>query len=508
MKEKKHTISVVSNITVEPFLVPVLEDLFAENTIEICCNFIPYEEFQTSDLHAETVVVWLNLESMLPDLEDKKYDVHMLQDTLQLCENLYQHLASQNAHGNIIWILFEDYHDKLSVVKGHNYSGFVDELNCQMHKNYKENIIFIDLKYLIAKVGVKAAYDVRNKHRWNLPYSKLLVENMAREMKKQYDIRHGITKKCLVLDCDNVLWGGILSEDGLENIRLGKSGLGQEYREFQAFVYSLYSRGVILAICSKNDLQDVLRMFREHDAMILKEEHIAYFQVDWGDKPNNIMKIANALHIGTDSMVFVDDSSFEVEAVKAMLPEVTAILYQREMDYEQFSCFNLCCEAQPAVYAKRNETYRTDVSRRRLQQQFEDYDQYLNALEMRIEIHSARMWEYSRIAELTQRTNRCTNGVRYTVNDLKEFTKDESAHLYAVYLADRFSDLGLVGAIGIQNNRLVLFSLSCRALGRNLEKRMISHIKEQCEIAAFCFLSTGRNQGVEALLSESFGKRK
>ena len=146
------------------------------------------------------------------------------------------------------------------------------------------------------------------------------MEAAVKEIQKQYFIEQGITKKCLVLDCDNVLWGGILSEDGIENIKLGGSGFGRTYQDFQRFVLSLYYHGVILAVCSKNDLPDVMNMFHEHSEMILKEEHIACFQVNWENKPDNIRRIAETLNIGLDSMVFLDDSPVEIEAVKSILP--------------------------------------------------------------------------------------------------------------------------------------------------------------------------------------------
>ncbi len=154
-----------------------------------------------------------------------------------------------------------------------------------------------------------------------------------------------------------MLWGGVLSEDGIENIRLGNSGLGHEYQEFQRFVLSLYYRGVILAICSKNDLGDVLDVFSKHSGMILKEEYIACFQVNWENKLDNIRQIAIKLNIGTDCMVFVDDTSFERETIKSCLPEVTVIPYHRKTMYKAFSCFNLRENPDYAVVVKRNNTY-------------------------------------------------------------------------------------------------------------------------------------------------------
>ena len=268
-----------------------------------------------------------------------------------------------------------------------------------------EKAIVIDLKRLIAEVGIVNAYDLKGKYRWNAPYSKLLIELAVEEIHKQYFIVKGITKKCLVLDCDNVLWGGIISEDGIENLKLGSSGFGRAYQEFQRFLLSLYSHGVILAVCSKNDLANVMTMFHVHSEMVLKEEHIACFQVDWNNKPENIKQIAKTLNIGLDSIVFIDDSLVEVEAVKAMLPEVETILYERDSIYSKLSCFNLKSRINQVDVIKRNETYRTNQFREGLKAQYDNYKDYINALEIELDIHGATPIEFSRISELTQRTN-------------------------------------------------------------------------------------------------------
>ena len=296
-------------------------------------------EYQTQLASTDLVVVWLSIEALLPgqfySLAEQDAD-----GIIALCKKLHANLTSVS-HVKILWLLFEDYGIPLSVAVGHVCHDFADKLNLKLRDALGDQALFIDLKHFIAEVGILNAYDAKSKYRWNAPYSKTLVEAAVKEIHKQYLIEKGDTKKCLVLDCDNVLWGGILSEDGMENLKLGGSGLGHVYQDFQRFVLSLYHHGVILAVCSKNDLSDILTMFRKHSEMILREEHIACFEANWEDKPGNIKKIAEKLNISLDSMVFADDSPIEIEAVRAMLPEVTPILFKRNMDYEQFSCFNL-----------------------------------------------------------------------------------------------------------------------------------------------------------------------
>ena len=500
----------ISNISIESYWrINTNKHRYSANN-EIQIEFVQYEDCQKSIERiqiADAIAVCLNFESLYPNLlidaiSDKNTYEDIIKDCGRRCEELYAFIKS-NSYGLVIWFGFEDYYCVQNFIYGSlpAFEGTVDQLNKFLNNLLKEES-FIDLKRLIATIGVNNSYDSKGKYRWDAPYSKELIQLMADELYKQYLIAKGITKKCLVLDCDNVLWGGVLSEDGIESIKLAGSGLGHIYQDFQRFILSLYYHGVILTVCSKNDSSDVLAMFREHSEMILKEEHIACFQVNWEDKPTNIRKIAEKLNIGLDSMVFVDDSPDEIRAVKAMLPEVTAILFERDMNYEQFSCFNLRSDVCLADIEKRNETYRTNVQREDMKDQSRSYDEYVKTLDIKTEIHRVIPIEYNRISELTQRTNKCTNGKRFTVSEIKECVETGTIELYSVHVSDRFSDLGLVGAIAIKNTELILFSLSCRALGREIESEMLKYIVSRWHLKKAFFHSTEKNEDIKKLLEE------
>lgn len=496
-------IAVLSNIVFEPYFLPLMKYHFGDH---VTISPIPYGEHTAAEYQAKLsdtnlIVVWLNLEALLPDQFYVKTGSDS-DDILVLCKKLYADLT-RISHAKIMWFSFEDDYLPFPVAVGYGYQPFINKLNLTLC-DALNGAVCIDLKHLIAKVGISNTYDSKSKYRWNAPYSKILIEAAVKEIHKQYLIEQGATKKCLVLDCDNVLWGGILSEDGIENLELGGSGFGRVYQDFQRFVLSLYYHGVILAVCSKNDLSDVLRMFHEHSEMLLKEEHIACFQANWEDKPGNIQKIAEKLNIGLDCMVFVDDSPVEIEAVKAMLPEVTTILFKRDMDYEQFSRFNLKSNVSIADIDKRNETYRTNGFREELKAKYTDYADYIAALDIKMDIHEAAPIEFSRISELTQRTNRCTNGKRYTIAEIKERIASTTVKLYSVSVSDRFSDLGLVGAIEVEGDALTLFSLSCRALGREVEQKMIDFISDKYQIQKIEFKSTDKNVALKKLLEKAF----
>jgi FkbH-like protein len=506
-KDAELHIGVISNIIFDPHFPPLVKLFFGENTK---IYPIPYGEHNEDEYikqlaDSDFVLVWLDFETLLPDarnaiLSQSRTEQQIIDDTTALYIRLYSDIRMYS-NPRILWFLFEDYSSQFPIVSGYRYDTLIDKINIKLTDTLTDtltdNITFINLQHLIAKVGVANTYDPKGKYRWSAPYSKVLIETVVKEIHQQYLIEKGFTKKCLVLDCDNVLWGGILSEDGIENIQLGGSGFGKPYQDFQRFILSLYYHGVILAVCSKNDLPDIMTMFREHSEMILKEEHIACFQVNWENKPNNIKRIAEILNIGIDSIVFVDDSPIEVEAVKSMLPEVIAILYERDFIYNRLTCFNFKSNVNIIDIEKRNETYRTNQSRETLISQCENYDEYIAALEVKIDIHQSLPIEYSRIAELTQRVNKCTNGIRYTVAGIKSRVAHENVQFYSLLVSDRFSDLGLVGVLEIEDDMLTLFCLSCRALGREIERKLLEFIVSKHRIYNIAFNPTGKNDDIK-----------
>ena len=492
---EKIKIALISNITFEPYLRGALNDEFAGG---VRLDYIPYEEYvsRTAELAVcDYVVISLNFEALYPGAGD---GCDVGDDAVIRSRELYGYVRKTTS-AKILWLGFEDYCYSSECLFGNvaPLGGLIDSINLSLAELLGEAAVFIDLKRLIATVGLRASYSSKGKYRWNAPYSKELMRALACEIGKQHRICMGQTKKCLVLDCDNLLWGGIVSEDGIEGIKLDGGGLGRQYLDFQRFVLTMYHHGVILAVCSKNDEADVLRVFREHSAMLLREEHIACFAVNWQSKAENIKTIADKLNIGLDSMVFVDDSELEVGSVRELLPEVKAILYDRDTVYAEFSCFNLKADVDPESVKKRNETYRTNAARDELRAQSDTYEEYLQTLEIKVDIHSARADELARIAELSQRANKFTNGTRYAVDRLKALP--EGYELYSVCVSDKFSDLGLVGAVGISGDAVDLFVLSCRALGRGVENEMSEFLKSR-NLVSYKFASTTQNEEVNALL--------
>ena len=505
-------ITVVSNITLDPYLTPFLKISFSKLNISADIHIIRLENY----LNEIDIIKSSNLIAVLPNFEyefpdwynnilSKKFTLEQLKaHIIKECKAVYRTLKS-NTSNPIMWFGYENEEFYRTSVCGFVSTGtkIIDSINADVCSFLSENDSHIDLKHLISNIGIPNAYNNKGKYRWNAPYSRELIQGISNEICKQYMIQNGITKKCLVLDCDGVLWGGVLSEDGIGQIKLGNEGLGRPYQDFQRFLLTLYYHGVILAICSKNDFTDVIQVFRKHSGMILKEEHIGCFRVSWDSKPESIRKIAETLNIGLDSIVFVDDTKYEVEAVRWFLPEVLSIQYDRNNIYESLSCFNLKNQVNIEQIVKRNLTYQTNASRKKLRSQSADFDSYIAALEVRVNICRSVSSELTRIAELTQRTNQCTNGIRYSTVEVLELLKNPSYCLYSVYVSDKFSNLGLVGTIGIDGLTLDLFSLSCRALDRNVEDEMMKIIIDS-NVKNYRFSSTGKNERIGNLFASKW----
>lgn len=505
-------IILISNIVFEPHWNSYLTTWFSEQDYIIQSSYAKYEDIIKDYAilkDADIVVVCLNFDSLYPNITNSialgDIDAnYIIQDAINQCHQLYS-LIKERTSATIIWFGFEDYLYNYDNIFGSiptlNY--LVDRVNLTLSDIIGEDI-YIDLKRIIAKNGLSNSYDCKSKYRWNAPYSKQLISLMTAEVYRQALVVTGKSKKCLILDCDNVIWGGVLSEDGIEGIRISNSGLGRQFLEFQQFVLTLYYHGVILAICSKNDEVDVLKVFREHSGMILKEEHISCFQCNWHNKAESIKTISNSLNIGIDSMVFVDDTIFELQAIKTFLPEITTILYNKESIFSKLNCFNLKSNFNIQTVLDRTKTYKSNYKREQLKLSSSSINEFISSLHIKIDIHKTLVHELARVSELSQRTNRCTNGVRYTLEQIKSLYWSNEYECYTICVSDIFSDLGIVGAIVLHKDNIELMCLSCRALGRNIEDYIVDYVENKGFKRCFWFDTTKNYEFKQLLESKCF----
>ena len=324
----------------------------------------------------------------------------------------------------------------------------------------------------------------------------------------------GLSKKCIVLDLDNTLWGGIIGEDGLNGIKLGPEPPGNTYLEFQRVLLSLYQRGIILAINSKNNFEDAIKVIKEHPYMILREEHFASMRINWNDKVSNIQEIANELNINPDSMVFFDDDQVNREFMKLNMPQVLTIdLPKDSSQYAEtiktmndFNVLNITTED-----TSRGKMYVDQRKRNDLEQSAPNLESFLKNLELKIRIKNADEFTIPRISQLTLKTNQFNlTTKRYQESDIKKFCEDDRYFVGTAQVEDKFGDNGITGIFIVNKSKskewfIDTFLLSCRIMGREVEKVMLGYIINKAkengvEIIKAKFIPTQKNKPIETFL--------
>lgn len=374
----------------------------------------------------------------------------------------------------------------------------------------------IDLRRILADVGWSNGVDGRMWHLARAPFSNPSLVEIGREVGKFIRALRGGVRKCLVLDCDNTLWGGVIGEDGVSGVALGQSHPGSGYLALQQEAKNLAARGVLLALCTKNNRDDVVEMFASHPEMLLRENDFVSMQINWVDKVENLRAIAQELNIGLDSLVFIDDSAFEIENIRERLPQVATIhLNGKPSTFAPklarcglFDSLSFSHEDR-----ERSEMYRADRKRVELREKAGSLDDYLASLGIEADITRVTPEQTPRVSQLSQKTNQFNMTTRrLSEADIARLASANDSAVYQLTARDRVSSLGLVGVAAVQyvGDSAVIsdFLMSCRALGRGLEDALVAAIamdarRRDAKMIVGRFVPTKKNQ-----LSAGFYEKK
>lgn len=368
----------------------------------------------------------------------------------------------------------------------HGRTCFISELNLSFatEARRRQNLYLNDINYLSAWFGLERWYDklywYSYKYAMNLEAIPFLANSVASIIKAIL----GRSRKCLVLDLDNTLWGGIIGDDGLNYIRIGiGSSEAEAYSEFQKYIRELKERGIILAVCSKNDETNALEGLL-HPGSILKAEDFSAFMANWDPKSENICKIAQSLNIGIDSLVFIDDNPAEQEIVFSHLPEVAV----PEMGNNILAYINILDKSglfetisvSPDDH-QRASFYSDNVVRQRLEKQFDDYNDFLRSLQMKAEVKPFSLIYLERITQIINKCNQFNVTTRrYTMTEIENIRSRENFITLYGRLVDKFGDNGLISIVigEIRGNELhiELWVMSCRVLKRGMEDAMFDQL--------------------------------
>ena len=357
-----------------------------------------------------------------------------------------------------------------------------------------KNVFIIDIEYLQQIYGEDGIKENKMYYIAKMPLSTKILPEVAKQTIDVIKAMKGKMKKCVILDLDNTLWGGVIGDDGLENIQIGELGLGHAFSEFQMWLKELQKRGIILAVCSKNEEETAKEPFLKHPEMVLHMEDIAMFVANWEDKASNIKRIQDTLNIGMDSIVFLDDNPFERNLVKSMIPDITVPnLPEDPSQYLNYvKSLNLF---ETAAYSEtdknRTKQYQEEMGRVNLQKQFSSYSEYLERLEMTAEAKPFDKFHFSRIAQLTQRSNQFNlRTIRYTEQEIEQLAKEKEYLTLYFTLKDKFGDYGLISVVIMDKqpeNTLFIseWVMSCRVLKRSMEEFILDEIIRTAEEHGF-----------------------
>ena len=360
------------------------------------------------------------------------------------------------------------------------------EINYQLavRARFAKNVLINDVDFLAASIGRLQWLDGRL---WSMAKIPCRLEHMPRLAQSLLDTvlaAIGLFTKCVVLDLDNTLWGGVIGDDGLEGIALGEFDEGEAYVDFQKFLKELKRRGIILAVVSKNEHANAILPFREHPFMVLKEEDISAFVANWDNKADNIRLVQETLNIGFDSFVFLDDNPFERNIVRDYVPNVVIPELPEEPSayLETLAALNLFETASfSEADLQRAAQYREEAQREIVKTQYTNVNDYLASLGMQVRLERFSAFNLPRIAQLSQRSNQFNLMTRrYGEAACEAMMKDRTVTPLTLKLADKFGDYGLISVVILKPNGEELeideYLMSCRVLQRGVESFAMNNI--------------------------------
>ena len=412
-------------------------------------------------------------------------------------------------------MIFNEFNENFDTCIHHNSSNkkYINELNEFINNAKSKNAEIFKLNSFILPKRSEYLYDNEYFKNYKMLYRLNFYWEYVNEIMPPILSVNGKTKKVLILDCDNTLWNGILGEDGSEGINMSPDNkVGKVFFQIQNILLNMTKEGVLLCICSKNNIEDVNKILSNHKDMILNNKHFAAKEVNWNNKVTNIKTLSKKLNLSFESFVFLDDSDFEINLVKKYLPDVKAIKVPEDIfEYE-----NKLTQIKKLFYQvnktseDKNKTasYQQRFLRDDYKLQFDNIDEYLISLGQKIEIFKDNMDQTERLSQLTQKTNQFNlNTIRLTNSEIEKIIESKNSHIFSIAHKDRFGDSGITGLsiVRIEEEEIIIieqFLLSCRIIGRKVEDYFLDYIidyfikKEFIKINAI-YKKSDKNKQVE-----------
>jgi len=474
-------------------------------------------KFSSSD----AVIIYWEMANLVPGISDNYYSFsskeinEIVEQKINEIEETFKNLKKVPL---VLFNKFSSFKFDKNPLISNSVSVISNQLNIFLEKNKNKNTFLVDLNkifYLLKNPINERQFSLTSEL-----YTEEFYFKYSEYIKFLFMSLYGKSKKVLILDCDNTLWGGVLGEEGENDIQINKDNVeGKIYRSVQKIVKNFMNEGVLIALCSKNNPEDVDLVFSKNKNMILEEKDIVIKKVNWKDKASNIKEISEELNLSLDSFVFVDDSKFEIGLVNKELPEVKTLLvpealddYPASMQSLELDFLNLSFSSEDK---KRTSLYAEEESRKKAKKSYGSIKDYLASLNLKLKIYKQNEVVVSRAAQMTQKTNQFNlTTKRYAEEDIKKFIDDNSTKIYSFELSDKFGDYGITGlSICKINNKnkieaeIDTFLMSCRVIGRDIEKVFLEEVvkelfKEGVSIIKARYKETQKNKQVENFYSD------
>jgi len=523
------TLGLISNATTD-FLVPVLKGTGLRHGVALQVAAAPFGITLQAALSAECGVLSANPDAILLALDFRAYfadhtlhDVDpdsAVNDAIATLRNLVREF--QAASGTMLLVQnIVAPPERLFGSLDRSQPGTAAWLAARFNNQLLEGVLgpgvcLVDIEALSTQIGVANWYDRSQYMTARLPFAAGCMPLYAEHVLRVVSAIRGQSRKVLVLDLDNTLWGGVIGDDGIDGIRLGQGDpVGEAFGDVQRAALALKRRGVLLAVCSKNDEAIALKAIREHPDMILREADFSAFQINWADKVTNLEVLAKRLSLGLDSFVFFDDNAFEREHVRKSAPEVAVPeLPSDPAAYVRVLMTGGFFEAVifSAEDRMRSAQYAANGRRETLAAQSRDLNEFLRSLNMQASftIHGKLGW--SRFAQLINKSNQFNLTThRYTEAEIMAMVADPKTLTMQVRLVDQFGDNGMISALICkrQDDDWIIdtWVMSCRVLGRAVEEAVLNRLAEEARAVGVerlvgIYLPTERN----GLVAEHYSK--
>ena len=478
--------------------------------LKINISFAPYNQVFQQLLNPNSLVnqnsginvLFIRVEDWLRDQRDKtslEQNNFLNQTYLEFIEAVNKARKNTSVPFLIGIVPLSPYHPFISEI-----ADSIEEINLKLDSSLRKLPWFylLDLNTIATLYDIDEVFDSKSDEIGHIPFTPEYYAALGTFLTRKIRAYKGPSYKVIATDCDNVLWKGRCDKEGIQNVIIDKN-----YNYLQEFLLEKYNEGFLLVLCAKNKECDVWEVFDHHPQMKLRREHIAAYRINRKTKTDNLISIASELNLGFDNFIFLNYSDTETEQVSVSYPEIFPLTLPDDPD-TYFSFLNHIWEFDVFQITEedrqRNKMYKAEKERKQEQGNFEHLNDFLQSLNIQINLNSLEEKDIDRALQLTLRTNQFNlNGVRKTREEISKAIQKQHSLAWIIDVKDRFGDYGIVGLLLARKNQSTLiidtFVLSCRALGKNVEDFMLAELQQYCATNSIqtiiaSFLSTSRNQ--------------